>query len=88
MFGEQLPWAAVSRAERFSQQADAALAVGSTISVFPASEYVLAVADRRHPFVILNMGPTEADAMATVRLEGMAGDLLPELVAGLIAQTG
>lgn len=88
MFGEQLPFAAVSRAERFSMQADAALAVGSTISVFPASEYVLAVADRRHPFVILNMGPTEADSMATVRLEGKAGDLLPELVAGLIAQAG
>lgn len=87
MFGEQLPFAAVSRAERFSLEADAAIAVGSTISVFPASEYVLAVADRRRPFVILNMGPTEADALATVRLEGMAGDLLPELVAALAAET-
>jgi len=88
MFGEQLPYSAVGLAERFSREADAAIAVGSTISVFPAAEYVLAVADRRCPFVILNMGPTEADRLATVRLEGKAGELLPCLVTAVVAQRG
>ncbi len=86
MFGEQLPLPAIARAEDFSQAADAALAVGSTISVFPAAEFLLAVADRNHPLVILNMGPTDADRMATVRLEGKAGELLPSLVAALRGQ--
>jgi NAD-dependent deacetylase len=87
LFGEQLPMAAIQQATGFSRAADAAIAVGSTISVFPAAEYVLAVADRRRPLIILNMGPTDADALATVRLEGRAGDLLPRLVDALAAAT-
>ena len=85
LFGEQLPAAATNRAGEFSRAADAAIAVGSTISVFPAAEYLLAVADRRHPLIILNMGPTDADSLATVRLEGKAGELLPRLIDALAA---
>lgn len=85
MFGENLPPAAIIRASQFSHQADAAIAIGSTISVYPAAEYVLSVADRS-PLVILNMGPTDADELATVRLEGKAGELLPRLVTALQAQ--
>jgi len=87
LFGEQLPTAATNRAHAFSLGADAAIAVGSTISVFPAAEYVLGVADRNLPFVILNMGPTDADELATIRLDGKAGDLLPMLVEALEVQT-
>ena len=83
MFGENLPPAAVNRAADFSRRADSAIAVGSTISVFPAAEYLLAVADRGYPVVILNMGPTDADQIATVRLDGRAGTLLPPLVEAL-----
>ena len=86
MFGENLPPDATYLAQRFSMSADAAIAIGSTISVYPAAEYLLSVADRRHPLVILNMGPTDADELATSRLEGKAGDLLPQLVAALASQ--
>ena len=85
MFGEQLPPDAIVRAQGFSNGADAAIAVGSTISVFPAAEYLLAVRDRGHPMVIVNMGPTDADGLATARLEGRAGELLPQLVDRLVA---
>lgn len=83
LFGEELPPAAASRARSFSLAADAAIAVGSTISVFPAADYLLWVADRGLPLIILNMGPTDADELATVRLDGKAGDLLPGLVKAL-----
>lgn len=83
MFGEQLPDPAISLARKFSMAADAAIAVGSTISVFPAAEYLLSVSDRDQPLVILNVGPTDADSLATARLEGKAGELLPQLVAAL-----
>lgn len=86
LFGEELPAAAASRARTFSLSADAAIAVGSTISVFPAADYLLWVADRGLPLIILNMGPTDADELATVRLEGRAGDLLPNLVTALKVQ--
>lgn len=88
MFGENLPAAATTMAQAFSLAADAAVAVGSTISVFPAAEYLLSVADRALPLVILNMGPTEADELATVRLEGKAGELLPRLVTALRDEAG
>jgi len=83
LFGEELPMGATGRARSFSLGADAAIAVGSTISVFPAAEYLLWVADRRLPIVIINMGPTDADELATVRLDGKAGELLPALVSAL-----
>lgn len=86
MFGENLPPSAAQLARRFAMISDGAIAVGSTISVYPAAEYLLSVADR-HPLVILNMGPTDADELATARLEGKAGELLPQLVSALQAQT-
>jgi NAD-dependent SIR2 family protein deacetylase len=61
------------------------VSVGSTLGVFPAAFYPLDVASRGEPFVILNQGETDMDSMATIRLEGMAGTLLPELVAALSA---
>jgi hypothetical protein len=33
--------------------------------------------------VILNLGSTDWDRLATVRIEGKAGEVLPELVAAL-----
>lgn len=86
LFGEELPPAATSRARSFSLGADAAIAVGSTISVFPAADYLLWVADRGLPLVIINMGPTDADELATVLIDGAAGEVLPELVTALKAQ--
>lgn len=83
-FGEMLPDAAIARADEFTAQADAAIAVGSTLGVYPAAFYPLEVASRAEPFVILNQGPTELDHVATVRLEGKAGTLLPLLVHALI----
>ncbi len=83
LFGEHLPLDAVARAQRWADDADAVLAVGSTLSVYPAAEFPLQVASRGEPFVILNMGETDHDRIATVKLDGKAGDVLPMLVAGL-----
>jgi NAD-dependent deacetylase len=83
MFGEMLPTEALERAERMSAQADAVLVVGSTLSVYPAVEFALGPVRRGAPIVIVNLGNTDYDHLATVKLEGTAGSLLPELVAGL-----
>ncbi len=83
MFGELLPSAALEAAERMSESADAVLAVGSTISVYPAADFAIAPTGRGAPLVILNLGPTDWDRLATVRIEGKAGEVLPELVAAL-----
>ena len=82
-FGEMLPEGAVEEAFDLADRADAVLSVGSTLTVFPAAYVPLKVARRGRPFVILNMGPTDFDHLASVRLESRAGTALPALVAAL-----
>jgi NAD-dependent deacetylase len=60
--------------------------VGSTVGVFPAAEIPIRMAHEGRPLVIVNRGPTEADHLATVRLDGAAGELLPALVSAVIQQ--
>ena len=79
-FGEQLPDAAIARADEFTAGADAVVAIGSTLGVYPAAFYPLEVASRGEPFVIVNLGETDMDHMATARIEGKAGTVVPELV--------
>lgn len=82
-FGEELPLDAIDRAGQMVQAADAVLVIGSTLSVYPAAFIPLDVVDQGHPMVIVNQGPTDHDAMATVRLEAQAGLVLPDLVAAI-----
>lgn len=83
MFGEMLPESELAKAWSFAARADAVLVVGSTVAVFPAAEIPLNLAREGKPMVIVNRGPTEADRLATVRIEAAAGDVLPEIVTGL-----
>ena len=88
MFGEQLPGAVMERAWEMAARADAVLAVGSTLGVWPAAEIPYAAAQQGHPLVILNRGATEMDRLATVRLEGAAGVVLPALVQEILGNQG
>lgn len=88
MFGEVLPREELRKAWAFAGMADAALVVGSTVGVFPAAEIPIRIAHEGRPLVIVNQGPTEADHLATVRLEGAAGVLLPALVSALVERAG
>ncbi len=83
LFGELLPAAQVHRAMTMTETADAVLAVGTTLSVYPAAELAARAVLGGAPLVIVNLGPTEQDHLATVKLEGRAGHLLPDLVGAL-----
>jgi NAD-dependent deacetylase len=84
MFGEDLPEDDFERASQWASTADAAIAVGTTLSVYPAALIPLEVAQRGEPFVIVNEGRTDHDNWATARLEGRAGSLLPPLVDSVL----
>lgn len=86
MFGEELPANAMARAQQFLAMADAILVVGSTVAVWPASDVVLRAAFKPIPVVIVNLGDTEADHLATVKIDAAIGDVLPDLVTGLSAE--
>ena len=79
-FGEDLPQDATMRAWRMAEAADAALVVGSSLSVYPAAFVPLDVVDRGNPMVIVNQGPTDHDFRAAALVDGAAGTVLPDLV--------
>ena len=80
LFGEMLPPDEVDRAWEMARRADAVVAVGSTLSVWPAAEIPYQMAVTAKPLVIVNQGATELDHMASVRIEGSAGSTLTRLV--------
>ena len=85
-FGQSLRQAVIDRAQRAARAADLVVALGSTLSVYPAAQIPLLAAGRGVPYVIINRGPTDHDHMAemTLRLEGDVGEIFPQAVARAI----
>jgi NAD-dependent SIR2 family protein deacetylase len=65
-------------------EAEAILVVGSTLGVYPAADVVLEPARSGVPMIIVNLGDTEQDHLATVKLDGRAGELVPRLAAAVL----
>jgi NAD-dependent deacetylase len=81
-FGQNLRVADIKQAEGFASKADLILALGSTLSVYPAANIPLIAAGRGVPYVIINQGPTEHDELreVTLRLEGDVAEIFPSAV--------
>ena len=73
----------IDRALQVSEECDLLLAVGSTLSVYPAANCVPAAKSAGARVVIVNAGPTDMDRLADVVLRGPIGELLPAIVAAL-----
>jgi NAD-dependent protein deacetylase/lipoamidase len=84
-FGQNLRNEDLERAEVAAKAADLVLALGSTLSVYPAANIPLLAANRGVPYVIINRGPTDHDNLpeVTLRLEGDVGELFPPAVAAM-----
>ena len=83
-FGEAMPEREMTRAMAMATVADAALSVGSTLSVYPAAYVPLTVADSGSPLVIVNRGETELDRIAAATVDGPAGATLRAIADALI----
>lgn len=84
LFGELLPEHTYQRAVRMATNADAVLAVGTTLTVFPAADLVLLRVNEGANLVIVNRGATAFDHLAGAILDSGAGDVLPDLVDAII----
>ena len=84
LFGELLPEETFARAVRMAALADAVLAVGTTLTVYPAADIVLSTVREGATLVIVNRGETAFDHLATAILGRPAGDVLPDLVDSII----
>lgn len=82
-FGENVPRPRVDEAWALVDEADVLLVVGSSLTVFSGRRFVYGARDREMPIAILNLGPTRADDLATAKVEGRLGEVMPRLVAAL-----
>ena len=87
-FGQMLPQREVQKARFFSAMAEGVLVIGSTLSVYPAAEIPAAAARQGIPMVIVNLGETDHDHLARVKLSLPAGEAVPALVEALGAGAG
>ena len=88
-FGQQLIEAHLHRATEAAGNADLAIALGSTLSVYPAATFPLLAADRGNPYIIINQGETDHDSFpsVTLRLEGDVTELFPPAVEKALSFT-
>lgn len=85
MFGEQLDPARTERAERAATECDIFLAVGTSLTVWPAARLPEIAADSGAEVVIVNAQATPADALAWRIESGPIEDVLPALVREWVA---
>jgi NAD-dependent deacetylase len=86
-FGQSLEPRALERAEEAAAGADLVVALGSTLSVYPAASFPLLAAQRGAPYVIINRGATDHDhePCVSLRIEGDVADSFPTAVEAALA---
>ena len=86
-FGQSLRPEDLERATAAAIDADLVLALGSTLSVYPAASIPLVAAERSTPYIIVNRGPTEHDGhpAVTLRLDGDVTAIVPAAVEAALA---
>jgi NAD-dependent deacetylase len=83
-FGQPMVAADVARSLEEARMCDLCLAVGSTLSVWPAAGVPVEAVRHGARLVIVNEGATDLDGMATLMLSGRAGDVLPQLASAVL----
>lgn len=85
-FGQSLRAAELARAYNAADHCDLVLALGSTLTVYPAASIPLYATERHTPYVIVNQGPTDHDmrSVVTLRIEGEVGEIIPPAVDAAI----
>jgi NAD-dependent deacetylase len=85
-FGQNLDPNELERARRGAIEADLVVALGSTLSVYPAAAFPLMIARRGVPYVIINRGATEHDdePCVSLRIEGEVSEIFPRAVASAL----
>ncbi len=79
-FGESVPAEKVTYAMGRLDECDALLVAGSSLTVWSGYRFAKRAADRGLPIAIVNIGPTRADDLATLKIERKCGEVLAEVL--------
>lgn len=79
-FGQALNQDDLERAAKAANEADLVIALGSTLSVYPAAGIPMAAAEAGASYVIINQGETDHDGspLVTLRMEGDVVELFAQ----------
>ena len=83
MFGELLPEVAIERAFELARGAGLLLVVGSTLEVYPVAGLPEETISAGGELAIVNRGATPFDRLASIRIDGGAGETLAAVVQEL-----
>lgn len=79
-FGETVPPNRVRSSFELVDRADSILVLGSSLHVFSGRRFVMHAARAGKPVAIVNQGPTKADDLATLRIDGSLSEVLGSVV--------
>jgi NAD-dependent deacetylase len=82
-FGEMLPQDVLARATQEANNCDFLLVIGSTLFVYPAAYIPLYAKQSGAKIVIINLGETQQDDIADVRLDAPAGETMSQIIERL-----
>lgn len=79
-FGEQVPLPRVLEAQAAVDRAEAVLVAGTSLTVNSGLRLIKRAQKRGIPIVIVNLGETRGDQMATLKIDGSTSQLLKEIL--------
>ena len=82
-FGENVPREWVDDAWRLYGEAGVLLVAGSSLTVYSGRRFIYRAREEGMPIAVVNLGPTRADDVAAVKVDGRLGSILPRLAASL-----
>lgn len=87
-FGQSLDPMSLQRSTEAATRCDLVVALGTTLSVYPAAEIPLAAARRGVSYAIVNQGPTDHDSspLVTVRIDGDVAEVFPMAVGAALSR--
>jgi NAD-dependent SIR2 family protein deacetylase len=87
LFGGSVPASTVEAAREQVDATELLLVVGSSLAVFSGYRFVRQARERDKPVVILNLGPTRADDVASLRIQEKSGEFLPRFAEQVLGSS-
>ncbi len=83
LFGEQLPYDVLEQSREEIMAADLLIVIGSSLTVYPAAALPSIAVQIGSGLIIVNKEFTPMDTYANVAIQGMAGIIMPKILAVL-----
>ncbi len=84
-FGEPIPPDVLAQCQQTTNRCDCMLVIGTSATVFPAAAFPMQVRESGGILIEVNPYESEITPLCAVSLRGPSGELLPQLVAAVLA---